>query len=36
MYNAPEAELVLLAVEDILTTSNDDGKGDNATPDQDL
>lgn len=35
-YIAPEMEITLLCAEDILTTSVDDGKGDNATEDDEL
>ena len=34
MYTAPEIEITLLEAEDILTLS--DGKGDNATDDDEL
>ena len=37
MYIAPEMEITLLEAEDILTTSEEgDGKGDNATGDDEL
>ena len=36
MYVTPEIEIIELYAGDILSDSFDDGKGDNATPDDEL